>query len=57
VAMAISSGVTGLEAALVVTDGLAVSEADLSVVRDFAGSGVPVYRTDAAGAVAESVST
>lgn len=57
VAMAVSSGVRGLEAALVVTDGLAVDDADVTVVREFGGSGLPVYRADAAGVVADAVST
>ena len=54
VAMAISSGVKGLEAALIVTDGLGVNDTDLTVVRDLAGSGVPVFRADASGTVLES---
>ena len=57
VAMAISSGVKGLEAALVVTDMLAVSEPDASVVRDFAGAGVPIYRADSAATVHDVVTT
>ena len=57
VAMAISSGVKGLEAALVVTDVLAVSEPDANVVRDFAGSGISIYRADATGAVHDVVTT
>ncbi len=57
VAMAISSGVKGLEAALVVTDSLGVDDADVSLVRDFAGSGVPLYRADTTGVVADSVTS
>ncbi len=57
VAMAISSGVKGLEAALVVTDRLGVTDADVAVVRDFAGGGVPLYRADAGGVVADTVTT
>ena len=57
VAMAISSGVKRLEAAVVVTDVLAVSEPDVSVVRDFAGSGVPIYRADSAATVHDQVTT
>ncbi len=57
VAMAISSGVKGLEAALVVTDRLGLTDADAGVVRDFAGSGVPMYRADASGVVADTVTT
>lgn len=57
VAMAISSGVKGLEAALVVDDLLAVSDVDLDVVRDFAGDGLPVFHADTSGAVLETVRT
>ena len=57
VAMAIASGVRGLEAAVIVTDCLAVSEADQDVVRDFAGAGVPIYRADSTGVVIDSVTT
>ncbi|MCD6638512.1 MAG: cytidine deaminase [Nocardioides sp.] len=51
VAMAISSGSTGLEAAVVLADG----EPDLRAVTDFAGAGVPVHVGDARGAVARTV--
>jgi cytidine deaminase len=57
VAMAISSGVTGLEAALVVTDQMAVEGPDVTVIRQFAGTGVPVHRADSSGAVLETVTT
>ncbi len=57
VSMAISSGVTGLETALVVSDGLGVDDADLTVVREFGGTGLPVYRADSGGAVTEVVTT
>jgi hypothetical protein len=46
VAMAISSGSTGLEAAVVLTDG---DLADLAAASDFAGPDVPVLVGDAAG--------
>jgi hypothetical protein len=55
VAMAVSSGSTGLEAVAVLTDVEAVDESDLAVVRDFAGPGVPVLRGDARGQVLETV--
>lgn len=55
VAMAISSGAGGLEAAVVLGGGL--DPADIAVVREFAGSGVPVYRADDLGTVTESVTT
>jgi hypothetical protein len=57
VAMAISSGVSGLEAAVIVSDTMAVSRADVTVVRDFAGSGVPIYRVDPTGLLVESAVT
>lgn len=57
VAMAWSSGVTGLEAAVVVGDLDAVAGVDLAVVAEFAGSGVPIYRVDTSGAVLDSVTT
>ena len=57
VATAVSSGVAGLEAAVVVTDSLGVAEKDADVVRDFAGSGVPIYRADASGVVLDQVTT
>jgi cytidine deaminase len=54
VAMAVSSGARGLEAVLVQGDADAVSEADLSVVRDFAGPGVAVYLAAADGSLVAS---
>lgn len=61
VAMAVSSGSRGLEAAVVLADtdaygvgGAApdlVAEADLAVVRDLGGDGVPVHRGDGRGTV------
>jgi hypothetical protein len=48
VAMAVSSGAKGLEAAAVVTDSGSVETAS---VRDLAGSGVSVFIADANGAV------
>jgi hypothetical protein len=52
VAMAVSSGVGGLEAAAVVTEAETVDRADLDVVRDFGGAGLSVFRADARGDVA-----
>ena len=54
VAMAVSSGARGLEAVLVQAEDQAVSESDLSVVRDFSGPGVPVHLTGPDGAVVAS---
>nr|WP_300051736.1 cytidine deaminase [uncultured Nocardioides sp.] len=53
VAMAVSSGSAGLEAAVVLADG----EPALHAVRDFAGAGVPVHVGDARGAIARSIAT
>ena len=53
VAMAVSSGSTGLEAAVVLADG----EQALDAVRDFAGAGVPVHLGDARGTIARSLTT
>jgi hypothetical protein len=57
VAMASSSAAAGLEAVAVVTESDAVSESDLAVVREFAGSGVPVLRADARGQLQETLTT
>lgn len=56
VALAVSSGVAGLEAALVVANG-GIELADVTVVREFAGAGVPIYRADTAGVVTDLVTT
>lgn len=53
VAMAVASGSRGLEAVVVLTEADAVSAADLAVVRDFAGPGVPVLVGDPRGTVGE----
>lgn len=53
VAMAVSSGSAGLEAAVVLTD----AEPALDAVRDFAGPGVPVHVGDERGRVDRSSST
>ena len=57
VAMAVSSGAAGLEAVAVVTDRDTVADEDLAVVRDFAGTGVPVMRADARGQVQDTCPT
>ena len=56
VAAAVSSGVTGLEAAAVVTDAAAVEEAGLAAVRDLT-AGVPVHLAGADGAVRATASS
>jgi cytidine deaminase len=57
VAMAISSGVEGLEAGLVMTDALALDELDVTVVREFAGEGIVLYRATSDGTVVDSTTT
>ena len=47
----------GLEAGLLVTDGMAVDEADVTVVREFGGTGIPVYRAGGDGVIADMVTT
>lgn len=56
VAVAASSGVPGLEAAFVI-GAAEVTAADLAVVREFAGVGVPIHLADPAGQVTSSVTT
>ncbi|MEN8707429.1 MAG: cytidine deaminase [Nocardioides marinisabuli] len=57
VAMAVASGATGLEAAVLLTDADAVTPGDLDALRDLAGSGVPVHRGDAKGALHGTATT
>ena len=57
VAMAASSAAGGLEAVAVLGESAAVNEADLSVVRDFAGSGVTVYLAAPDGSVVASLTS
>ena len=51
VAMAVSSGATGLEAAVVLAD----EDPELAVVREFAGTGVPVHVGDERGSIDRSL--
>jgi cytidine deaminase len=55
VAMAATSGARGLEAVVVLGTEAAVREADLSVVRDLSGAGVPVHLAAPDGTVVASV--
>ena len=55
VAMAVSSGAQGLEAVVVLGEAPVVAEGDLSVVRDFAGAGVPVHLAAPDGTVVASL--
>jgi hypothetical protein len=57
VAMAVTSGAAGLEAVVVLGDAAVLDEADLSVVRDFAGAGVPVHLAAPDGSVVASLAT
>lgn len=54
VAMAISSGATGLEAAVVLTDS---EDVDVRAASEFAGADVPVLVGDAKGSVHTSTTT
>ncbi len=56
VSMAVASGARGVEAVVVLTAG-EVSTTDLDVVRDFAGSAVPVHRGTPAGVVEDTLQT
>ena len=56
VAMAVSSGSKGLEAAVLLGEA-PVRDDDLAALRDLGGAGVPVHVGDTRGTVAETVST
>ncbi len=56
-AMAVSSGVRGLEAGLAIGDQPTPAAADIAAVREVAGSGVVVYQASADGDVVASVTT
>jgi hypothetical protein len=56
VAMAVASGAKGVEAVVVLT-GSGVAPADLDIVREFAGSDVPVHRGSVAGKVEDTLRT
>lgn len=53
VGQAIASGADGIEA-VVLCDSVSISNDDLAVIRGFAGSGVPIFHVDLAGAVRET---
>ena len=57
VAMAVSSGAQGLEAVMLLSEAPVVAEGDLSVVRDFAGGGVPVHLAAPDGTVVGSLTS
>ena len=54
--MAVASGASGAEAVVVLTDG-EVAPRDVDIVRDFAGTGVPIRRGTPAGLVGDTLST
>ncbi len=57
VAMAVSSGSRGLEAAVVLSDKEQVSPLDLDLLRHFGGEGVPVHVGDPSGTISSSTTT
>lgn len=57
VAMAISSGSQGLESVVLLADTDVAGEADLAVIRDFAGGGVPIHFGDARGQLSGSATS
>ncbi len=57
VAMAVSSGARGLEAVAVLGGSAAPNDADLSVVRDFSGTGVTVLVAEPDGTVVASLTS
>ncbi|MDN4174427.1 cytidine deaminase [Nocardioides sp. SOB77] len=57
VAMAVASGATGLEAAVVLTESEALADADLAAVRDLGGAGVVVHRGDPRGTLVTTTTT
>lgn len=54
VAMAVASGSSGLEAAVLLTEAGAPSSDDLAAVADLAGSGVPIHLGDQRGNLTSS---
>ncbi len=56
VAMAVSSGSKGLEA-VVLLGGEGLADADLAVIGDFGGTGVPIYVADERGTVTDSLTS
>jgi len=57
VAMAVSSGSRGLEAAVLLSDNQQVSPLDLGVLRDFGGEGITVHVGDPLGTISSSTTT
>jgi hypothetical protein len=57
VAMAVTSGARGLEAAVVLTDAGSLPDDDVAAARDLAGAGVPVHVTAADGSLVATTTT
>jgi hypothetical protein len=57
VAMAVSSGSRGLEAAVLLSDSQQVSPLDLDALRDIGGDGVPVHVGDPSGTLVSTTTT
>jgi len=57
VAMAVSSGASGLEAAVVLGEATTAAHADLAAVRDLAGAGAGFFVAAPDGSVVESTTT
>lgn len=57
VAMAVASGSSGLEAAVLLTGAEQVAESDVAALRDLGGAGVVVHRGDVRGTLAETSGT
>ena len=57
VAMALSSGSRGLEAAVLLTESDQPAEADLDVLRDFGGDGVVLHLADPTGRLRNTLDT
>ena len=57
IVMALSSGAKGAEAVVLLGEATDVGEPDLTALREFTGSGVPVHVCDPAGAVRITLST
>ena len=57
VAMAVASGSSGLEAAVVLGDDVDVAAEDLAALADLGGSGVPVHVGDVRGRVVRTTAT
>ena len=57
VAMAVTSGARGLEAAVVLTDADTLPDVDVAATRDLAGAGVPVHVTAADGSLVATTTT